>query len=125
VAKVGGANTKRLVLLLWLLVAFFYFYLSYDYIRVTTNDRQFAEYLHRVVQNAGIDRRPAKEIRTLLLEKAGELSLPLKGEQIDVQGSGDSLNINVNYEVDIEIPVLQRRVYTKRFVHKEGFQQLR
>ena len=40
-----ASNAKRLVLLLWLLVAFFYFYLSYNYIIVTMNDRQFNEYL--------------------------------------------------------------------------------
>ena len=35
----------RLVLLAWILVAVFYFYLSYDYIRVTMNDDEFNEYL--------------------------------------------------------------------------------
>ena len=122
----GGASTnKRLVLLLWILVAFFYFYLSYDYIRITTNDQEFADYLHRVVQLAGNDRRPSREIRALLLDKAAQLTLPVRGDQINVQGRGDSLNINVAYDVDIEIPVLQRRVYTKRFEHKDVYQQRR
>ena len=33
-------NLKRLVLLVWVLAAIFYFYLSYDYIRVTMGDRE-------------------------------------------------------------------------------------
>ena len=118
----AGANRKRLALLLWILVAFFYFYLSYDYIRAVRNDRQFGDYLHRVVQIAGSERRPAEEIRALLLEKAAELSLQLTDPQIEVQGSGESLKVNVNYDVDIEIPLIERRVYTKRFEHKDGYQ---
>jgi hypothetical protein len=123
VVKGSAATNARLVFLLWILVAFFYFYLSYDYIRITTNDQEFADYLHHVVQLAGNDRRPNKEIRALLLDKAAQLTLPVRGDQINVQGRGESLNINVAYEVDIEIPVLQRRVYTKRFEHKDEYQQ--
>ena len=117
---VAGANAKRLALLLWVLVAFFYFYLSYDYVRVTMNDRQFADYLQYVVQIAGNEQRPAKEIRALLLVKAEELALPVTGEQITILGGGDSLNVGVNYDVDIEIPLLQRQIYTKHFEHKSN-----
>lgn len=119
----ASANAKRIVLLLWVLVAFFYFYLSYDYIRVTTNDKQFADYLQYVVQIAGNEHRPAKEIRALILVKAEELSLPVHGEQITILGGGDSLNVRLNYDVDIEIPLLQREIYTKRFEHFAKYQQ--
>src|ERR1700758_1535714 len=103
----GSAHRKRFVLLLWLLVAFFYFYLSYDYIRVTSNDRQFLDYVQYVVQIAGTDHRPAKEIRALLLVKAEGLGLPVRGEEITISGGGESLNVAVNYDVDIEIPLIQ------------------
>lgn len=119
----ASANTKRFVLLLWVLVAFFYFYLAYDYIRVTTNDRSFDDYLQYVVQIAGTDHRPPKEIRALLLVKAEELGLPIQGEEISVLGGGESLNVSVNYNVDIDIPLLQRQIYTKHFEHKIHFQQ--
>src|SRR5262245_36538047 len=121
--KGASANAKRIVLLLWVLVAFFYFYLSYDYIRVTMNDKQFADYLHYVVQIAGNEHRPAKEVRALILIKAEELSLPVRGEQIMIQGGGDSLNVAVNYNVDIEIPLLQREIYTKKFEHKVAYER--
>jgi hypothetical protein len=117
-----STNTKRLVLLLWILVAFFYFYLSYDYIRVTMNDRQFADYLQHVVQIAGNERRTDKDIRDLLLVKAEELSLPVRRDQIVVNNSTDSLAIAVNYDVDIEIPLVRREIYTKRFEHKVKYQ---
>ena len=118
-----GPNTKRLVLLVWLLVAFFYFYLSYDYIRVTMSDRQFAQYLQYVVQIAGTDYRPTKEVRALILVKAEELQLPVRGEQITILGGGETLNVAVNYNMDIDVPLLQKTVYTKKFEHYVKYQQ--
>jgi hypothetical protein len=118
-------NTKRLALLLWVLVAVFYFYLSYDYIRITSNDREFGEYVRYVVQLAGNDGRSAKDVRDLLLVKAEELSLPLHGEQIRVRGGGHSLNVAVNYDVDIDVPLLQRQIYTKAFEHAVTYSNYR
>jgi hypothetical protein len=120
-AKGRNSNLKRLVLLLWLLVAFFYFYLSYDYIRVNMNDRAFAEYLQRVVQIGGNERRTARDLRDLLLVRAEELSLPIRRDQIIVRGVGDTLDIAVDYSVDIEIPLLRREIYSKRFEHQAKY----
>ena len=108
---------KRLVFLVWLLVAFFYFYLSWDYIRANMNDKVFDDYLQYVVQIAAPEYRPTKEIRALILVKAEDLSLPIRGEQITILGGGDSLNVSVGYDVNIEIPLIQRQIYTKRFEH--------
>src|ERR1041385_1164576 len=112
-----GESKKRLVFLTWLLVAIFYFYLSWDYIRASMNDKQFGDYLQYVVQIAAPQFRPTKEIRALILIKAEELSLPIHGEQITIAGGGDNLNISVSYDVNIEIPVIQHQLYTKRFDH--------
>ena len=108
---------KRLVFLVWLLVAFFYFYLSWDYIRANMNDKVFGDYLQYVVQIAAPEYRPTKEIRALILVKAEELGIPIRGEQITILGGGDSLNVSVSYDVNIEIPLIQRQIYTKRFDH--------
>jgi hypothetical protein len=116
-ATATSANAKRIALVLWVLLAFFYFYLSYDYFRVTSNDRSFEDYMHYVVQIAGQDRRPAKEIRALLLVKAEELGLPLNGDDINILGGGESLSVVVSYNMDIDFPLLQRQIYTKHFDH--------
>jgi hypothetical protein len=113
----GAPKAKRLVFLVWLLVAFFYFYLSWDYIRANMNDKQFGDYLQYVVQIAAPAYRPSKEIRALILVKAEELSLPIRGDQITILGGGDSLNVSVSYDVDIDVPVLQRTIYSKKFEH--------
>ena len=118
----ASPNTKRLVLLSWLLVAVFYFYLSYDYIRASMNDRKFADYVRFVVQTAGNEDRPAKEIRTLILLKAQELSLPIRADQIGIRGSGQNLNVSIDYDIDIEVPLIQTQIYTKKFEHQVKWQ---
>ena len=115
---IRGLNAKRVALLLWILVGIFYFYLFYDYVRVTSNDRQFDDYLQYVVQIAGTERRPAKEVRALILVKAEQLQLPVRGDQIAINGGAESLNVTVGYDVDIDIPLLQRQVYEKHFEHR-------
>jgi hypothetical protein len=113
----GGPNTKRLVLLVWLLVAVFYFYLSWDYIRASMNDRAFGDYLQYVVQIAAPQNRPVKEIRALILVKADELSLPVRSDEITITGGGSSLNVYVSYDINIDVPLIQRQIYTKKFEH--------
>ena len=114
-------NALRLAFLFWLLVAFFYFYLSYDFVRTSMNDDAFDEYLVHVVQLAGNEHRPPKEIRALLLVKAEELGLPIQGNQITVLGAGESLKVAVNYEVDIKVPVLASGAYRKLFQHNAAY----
>src|SRR5262245_60322830 len=124
-AQGRSANLKRLVLLVWTLVAFFYFYLSYDYIRVTMNDRAFADYLQRLVQVAGIERRSATDVRDLVLVKAEELAVPIRRDQVLIRSGLDTLDITVNYDVAIDVPLLQRVIYTKVFEHKVKYQSPR
>src|SRR5437667_12043492 len=102
-------HVKRLVLLSWILVAVFYFYLSYDYIRVSMNDRKFADYVQFVAQTAGTENRPAKEVRALILIKAQELSLPVRGEQIGINGRGENLRSSVEYCIETEIAFVQHQ----------------
>jgi hypothetical protein len=114
-------NRKRLVLLFWLLIAVFYFYLSFDYIRVAMNNDKLGEYVHYVVQLAGNERRTPREIKALLMVKADELGVPLTSEQIRIQGSGQNLKIAVNYDVDIQVPILRSGVYQKHYEHQVSY----
>ena len=50
--------------------------------------------------------------------KAEQLSLPVHGEQIVVHGGGNSLDVAVNYDVDIEIPLIEREIFKKTFEHQ-------
>lgn len=117
------SHAKRLVLLFWMLVAIFYFYLSYDYIRIEMNDDKFGEALQHIVQIAGNENRNSKDIRALVLVRADELGLPVRGENITILGGGHSLNISVNYDMDIDIPIFTERFYQKHYSHKVVYRQ--
>jgi len=116
---------RRLVLLTWLMVTFFYFYLSWDYIRVTSSDKRFGEYLEYIVQLAGTERRPPKEVRTLILVKADELGLPVTKDQVAISGVGQTLAVDLAYDVDVEFPGLERVLYKKNFQHTIRYHQPR
>ncbi len=105
------------MLALWLAVGVVYFLLVSGYIAVSMKDRAFNDYMDYVVGLALMEHRPAKEIRSLLLVKADELSIPLQGEQIKVDTKGRTLRVVVDYETDVRVPLLNRKVYRKRFSH--------
>jgi cell division septal protein FtsQ len=111
----------KVALFIWALAAFFFFYLSYNYVQVTMHDKQFVDYLQFVVQLAGTENRSAKDIKELLLVKADQLSLPVSNEQIAIKGVGQNLNVIVKYDVDIDFPLTQRQIYTKAFAHDIKF----
>jgi hypothetical protein len=121
--RASQSHSKRLVLLFWILVLIFYFYLSYDYLRIEITDDKFVDALQHIVQVAGSESRPSKEIRTLVLVRADELGLPVRAENIKINGSGHSLNVTVGYDIDIDIPIFKEGFYSKHFEHKIIFRQ--
>ena len=120
-----NANAKRLVLLFWVVVAFYYFGITYDYISKELRNDRLAAYIHTVVQLAGHETRTPKEIRSLLMAKADELSSPLEPEEIKIAGSGQSLKISVGYDVTIRTPILAIGLYTKHYDHTIAYRDMR
>jgi len=118
-------KTKRIVLGVWIVVAFYYFYVSYDYIRTEMNDDRMAAYAHYVVQLAAAEARTPKEVRALLLVKADELHIPLKPEHIKVLGSGPGLKVSLEYDVNIDVPIFQYGFYSKHYEHSVSYRQPR
>ena len=118
-------QARRVVLLLWMLVAVYYFYLAFDYIRVEMNDDRLGDYVRYVAQLAGSESRTPREVRALLLVRADELGVPLRNDQIKIQGRGQDLKIQVQYDVDIDVPILRQGFYSKHFVHSASYRQPR
>jgi len=114
---------KRLVLVVWVLIAIVYGYFSYGYIRVDMRDREFQDRLQHLVQLAGAENRPLKDVRTVILGHAKQLGLPVNTENIVIKGAGQSLNVVVEYEVGINVPVIRRNLY-RHYVHNVDFSQI-
>ena len=119
-------NSKRLVLVVWVMVAFFYFYISYDCIRSRCTTINSGTTFRSVVQLAGNERRTPREIRSLLLAKADELQIPLNGLEIKIGGAGSpDLKVALEYDVEVDIPIFRRGFYSKHFEHRVVYHQPR
>jgi len=123
--KTSKWKVRYLVLFLWLNLGFFYTGLAYNYITVSDRDMKLNEYLNYVVEVCGDDHRPAKEIRSLVLNRADQLKLKLQPHEIAITGSGQNLKIAVNYVAGIDIPLSDRTLYSKVFHHETSYRNIR
>jgi hypothetical protein len=123
--KVSKTKVRLIVLLLWILLAAFYFSLAYDYIIASNKDKELDEYLQYIVLVCGDDHRPNKEVRMLIVTRAEELKINLRDDQVAVSGGGQSLKINVSYMVDINMPLLGQSIYRKVFQHETAYRNFR
>ena len=122
---VNKSRVRLIVLSLWIVLAAFYFSLAYDYIVANNRDKTFDEYLQYIVGVCGDDRRPTAEVRTLVLTRAEELMIDLRGDQVAVSGYGQSLKISVSYMVDINMPFFHTSLYRKVFQHNTAYRNIR
>src|SRR5437899_13032157 len=79
VAGERASHAQRYVaMLLWMFLGFLYVFLIGEWLTVSNRDKLFTEYIDHVIQVAANEQRPAKEVRALILIKAGDLSLPVR-----------------------------------------------
>ena len=108
---------RYLSLALWLVAASVFFSIASQWIIFSSYDRSFNDYVNSVVQRAAVEHRPTQEVRSLLLLKAEELSIPVRAEQINVRRDKDTLRTIINYGADVKIPVVHRVLYRMEFSH--------
>ena len=108
---------RRLVFMLWLIIAIFYTYLAADYIGASMKDNEFREYLEFGVNLIGTQGRSADELRQLVDAKARELELPLEDMSVEVLDQDETLELTVAYPVVIDIPLIFDSGYAREFEH--------
>jgi hypothetical protein len=112
------ASPKRYVALgLWILLAAIFFSLAKQWIVYTSSDRQLTEYVESVLRKAAVDRRPTKDIRTLVMVKAEELSIQLQPDRISVTREGETVGTVIAYDAEIRVPIVNRVLYRLEFNH--------
>ena len=108
---------RYIVLCLWLLVILTFFSLATQWIVLSSSDKQFTEYVESILRRSVTDHRSAKEIRTLLLVKAEQLSIPVLDDRIDITGNGPTLTTAIAYDREIKVPLLGGPLYRMEFRH--------
>jgi hypothetical protein len=104
----------------WLVVAFVFLSLGKQWVVFTSADKQLTEYADNLERQAALQHRPAKDIRTLVMMKAEQLSIPAQDDQITVTGQGETLRTIIAYDAEIRIPVVDRVLYRMEFNHNLG-----
>jgi hypothetical protein len=110
-------SLRHVVMFLWIFLGFLYFSLFSQWLSINWRDKLLVEYIDHVIQVAASEQRPAKEIRALILTKAEDLSLPVQGDWIQIDGYGQTLRAAVRYKADISMPIVNQPVYRMRFQH--------
>jgi hypothetical protein len=98
-------------------LGFLYVSLVSQWFAANTRDKRLTEYIDQVIQVAASEQRPAKEVRALILIKAGDLSLPVHGDEIQINSDGQTLRAAVQYKADISMPIVNQPVYRMTFHH--------
>ena len=115
---VRGRTAERYVALcLWVIVAVMFFSLASQWVLRSSYDRQFTEDVQGVLQRSATENRSPKDVRSLILIKADQLSIPLQFERVNVQREGDNLRAVIDYDAEIRIPVIGNVVYRMQFNH--------
>jgi hypothetical protein len=114
---------RYVVLFLWLFIGVFYASLITQWIHLNRQDDRFAQSMERIIQLGGTDNRPTKEVRALLLVRADELSIPIRGDEIHIRGGGLTLRATLHYEAEIKMPVINQSIYRMQFEHDVAFKQ--
>jgi len=118
VAGERASHAQRYVaMFLWMSLGFLYVFMISQWLTVNNRDKLFTEYIDHVIQVAANEQRPAKEVRALILIKAGDLFLPVQEDEIQITGKGLALRAAVHYKVDISLPIVNQPVYRMRFDH--------
>jgi hypothetical protein len=102
---------------LWVFLGFLYVSVLSQWITANNRDKLFIAYIDHVLQSAANEQRSASDIRALILLKAGDLSLPLDGDEIQINGRGNTLRAAVRYKADISLPIVNQPVYRMWFQH--------
>jgi hypothetical protein len=108
---------QYVALFFWLFLGFLYVSLIVQWISINSRDKQFTEYIDQVIQVAANQQRPAKEVRALILIKAENLSLPVQGNEVQINGYGRTLRATVRYKADITMPIVNQPVYRISLQH--------
>jgi hypothetical protein len=118
----NGSFQRYLALGLWVLIGALFLSLAHQWVSYSSSDKQFSEYLQSMIQRAALDHRQAMDVRTLVMSKAKELSIPIQGERVRITGQGDSLRTVIDYDAEIKIPLVDHVLYRMEFNHNFGYQ---
>lgn len=121
VAPSKAAFQRYLWLTAWLFFAGTFFSVAGQWTNFTYADKQFTDYVDGLVHRAALEHKGPREVRTLVLLKADELSIPVHNERISISGQGETLATLIDYDTEIKVPMVNRVLYRMEFTHNFNY----
>jgi hypothetical protein len=99
-AERGESNLGCII---WVVVLAIAVLISWKMIPVKMSSAEMADYMVEVAQFQSAN-RPPEELKKLLLNRAGELGIPLVKENVTVVRTGDRIRMTVDYTIPVDFP---------------------
>jgi hypothetical protein len=77
-------------------------YLCWELIPPYFHKYEFQDELDEIARRNSYTHKTDDEVRTLVIEKASSLDIPLTGDQITITRTGDGLGISVRYQIHVD-----------------------
>ena len=95
----------RLKAILWLAILASFIYVAVLVLPALINEYQFQDSIQNIARFASANRRSNDQVLQDVLKEAQKDDLPIKTEDIKVEGNSGNFRINVDYSVTVDLKV--------------------
>jgi cell division protein FtsL len=100
----GGANLKAII---WTMILAAFVYMAAMLLPVLVNEYEFQDSIQDIARFASVNHKSNDQIKQAVLDVAQKQDLPVQAEDIQVDGRGGNVHINVEYSVTIDLKFYQ------------------
>ncbi len=103
-AERGSGNLKAIV---WTAILVAMIYVGVKVIPILVSEYQFQDSIQNIARFASVNRQDVGKIQKAIVEEADKDNLPIRPEDIKVEGSNGNVRISVDYAVTVDLSVYQ------------------
>ena len=103
----GERGAGRAKAIIWTLVFVSMIYVGVKVLPVLVTEYQFEDSIREIAQFASATRKSNEQVKQAVLAEAEKEELPIKSDDIKVEGSAGNVRINVEYSVIVDLKVYQ------------------
>jgi cell division protein FtsL len=100
----GGANLKAII---WTMILAAFVYVAAMLLPVLVNEYEFQDSIQDIARFASVNHKNNDQIKQAVLDVAQKQDLPVQAEDVQVDGRGGNVHINVEYSVTIDLKFYQ------------------
>ena len=101
------AGNSRLKAIVWTAILASFVYVCIRVVPLYMDDFQFRDTMQTVARFASVNRESPDQVRKKLLQEAEKAEMPIRLEDIKVVSRGGRIDIEVNYNVTVDLHVYE------------------